>query len=60
MNWCYREPTLNEILSDGVIESLMKADRVDRVDLEAMLRQVAARRREASRGLATFDRPRPS
>jgi hypothetical protein len=42
MNWCYREPTLAEMLSDTIVKSVMKADGVDPSELEAMLRQVAA------------------
>ena len=41
MNWCHREPTLNEILSDAVIRAVMDADGVNRHDLEVMLRRVA-------------------
>jgi hypothetical protein len=41
MNWCRREPTLKDILSDSIIRAVMDADRVDARELEAMLRQVA-------------------
>jgi hypothetical protein len=40
MNWCRREPTLKDILSDSIIKAVMEADRVDARELEAMLRQV--------------------
>jgi hypothetical protein len=39
MIWYYREPTLEEILSDSVTRAVMEADGVDRQELEAMLRQ---------------------
>jgi hypothetical protein len=42
MSWCYREPTIAEMLSDSMVRSLMKADGVDPCELEAMLRQIAA------------------
>jgi hypothetical protein len=48
MTWCYREPTLTEILSDPIVGSLMKADGVDPRLLEATLRSMAATR--TSRG----------
>jgi hypothetical protein len=41
MNWSYREPTLDELLSDGLVKLVMKADGVDADELEAMLRRVA-------------------
>jgi hypothetical protein len=44
MNWCHREPTITEILSDAIVVSLMHADGVDRNELEAMLRRVAGAR----------------
>ncbi len=44
MNWCYREPTLTEMLSDTLVRSLMKADGVDAGELRTMLREVADRR----------------
>jgi hypothetical protein len=37
----YREPTLDEILSDSIVEAMMRADAVDPDELEAMLGQVA-------------------
>jgi hypothetical protein len=36
-----QEPTLEEILSEEITEAIMKADRVDRYELEAMLTRVA-------------------
>ena len=41
MNWCHREPTITEILSDSIVVSLMRADGVDPNELEAMLRRMA-------------------
>jgi hypothetical protein len=41
MNWCRREPTIAEILSDSIVRSLMRADGVDPNELEAMLRRIA-------------------
>jgi hypothetical protein len=44
MNWSYREPTLDELLSDSLVKLVMKADGVDVDELEGMLRRVAASR----------------
>jgi hypothetical protein len=41
MNWCRRDPTITEILSDSIVRSLMRADGVDPNELEAMLRRMA-------------------
>jgi hypothetical protein len=41
MNWCRREPTITEILSDSIVRSLMRADGVDPNELEAMLRRMS-------------------
>ena len=41
MNWCHREPTIAEILSDSIVRSLMRADGVDPNELKAMLRRMA-------------------
>ncbi len=41
MNWCRREPTLTEILSDSIVQAVMEADGVDPKVLEALLRFVA-------------------
>jgi hypothetical protein len=40
MGWIQREPTLSEILSDPIVEAVMKADRVDRAALERELRNL--------------------
>jgi|RhiMethySRZTD1v2_1073278.scaffolds.fasta_scaffold57256_6 hypothetical protein len=36
-----REPTVDEILSDEIVQAMMAADRVDRHALAAMLAEVA-------------------
>ena len=40
MNWCHREPTLEEMLSDSIVRAVMAADGVDPQELEAMLSPV--------------------
>jgi hypothetical protein len=42
---CYREPTLNGLLSDPIVRAVMEADGVNPVELEGLLRQVAQRLR---------------
>jgi hypothetical protein len=42
MSWRDREPTLDEMLSDPIVRSLMTADGVDRMGLEVMMRHMAA------------------
>jgi hypothetical protein len=42
MNWCHREPTLDEMLSDSIVR-VMEADGVDPQELAAALRQAAGR-----------------
>jgi hypothetical protein len=42
MRWYDHEPTLEEILSEPIFVALMKADRIDPHELQAMLKQVAA------------------
>ncbi len=39
MNWCHREPTLEEILSDSITKAVMEADGVDPQELASTLRQ---------------------
>jgi hypothetical protein len=41
MNLCSREPTVRDVLSDPLIRTLMKADRVDPSHLETMLDGIA-------------------
>jgi hypothetical protein len=45
---CCREPSLQEILSDPIIEAVISADGVDVRDLNEMLRQVAHKRQSAA------------
>ena len=40
MNWCHREPTLDEILSDSIVRAMMEADGIDPQELAATLREV--------------------
>ena len=42
MRWYDRDPTLEEILSDPIFVALMQADKVDPLELEAMLKELAA------------------
>jgi hypothetical protein len=46
---CWREPSLEDILSDLIIQAVISADGVDIGELDAMLRQVAHKRRSARR-----------
>jgi hypothetical protein len=39
MNWYYREPTLDEMLSDSIVRAILEADRIDPQELAATLRQ---------------------
>ena len=41
IDWCFREPTLAEMLSDSIVLAVMAADGVDPVTLEAELRGLA-------------------
>jgi hypothetical protein len=43
VNWYQHEPTLDKILSDSIIEAVMKADGVDPHQLAAMLKEVGQR-----------------
>ena len=40
-SWCFREPSLAEMLSDSIVVAMMRADGVDPVALEAELRGLA-------------------
>jgi hypothetical protein len=51
----YREPTLEEILSDPIVEAVMRADSVDSGELAGMLSKIADERRAAF--LAAFRTP---
>lgn len=46
MNYCHREPGLNDLLSDPVIRAVMDADRVDARKLEAELSNLGGTLRE--------------
>ena len=50
MNW-YREPTLEEILSDDIVKAVMEADEIDPHELAATLRQVG---RKLSRARGSY------
>jgi hypothetical protein len=41
MNRCQYDPTLEEILSDSIVAAVMAADGVDRLQLRAMLSEIA-------------------
>ena len=41
MNWCNREPTIAEMLSDSIVMAMMAADGIDPIALEAELRGIA-------------------
>jgi hypothetical protein len=41
---CWREPSLEDILSDPITQAVISADGVDTGELDAMLRRVAAQR----------------
>ena len=43
----YREPSLDEILSDSIVEAVMRADSVDPDELVLMLRSIARSWRDA-------------
>ena len=45
---CHEEPTLDEILSDPVIEAVMAADGVDPGEVETLVRRVHTARTEAA------------
>ena len=41
MRWCHDEPTLDDMLTDPLIESLMRADGVDADELRPALNEMA-------------------
>jgi hypothetical protein len=47
---CWREPSLEDILSDPLTQAVISADGVDANELDAMLRRVASKRRSAAGG----------
>ena len=48
MTACFRDPTLAELLNDPITRAVMRADGVNPRDLEACLRNLAARRADSS------------
>jgi len=62
MNWSYREPTLDEILSDSIIRALMEADGIDPQELAATLRLTGRKlvRRADPLGAPSMPGRRPS
>jgi len=48
---CWREPSLEDILSDPITQAVISADGVDTGELDAMLRRVAQKRRSAERSM---------
>jgi len=46
MRWCHDEPTLDEILADPLIGVLMRADGVDREQLERDFARIFDEREE--------------
>src|SRR5262245_57247285 len=54
MSWYYREPTLDEMLSDSIVRAVMEADGVDPQKLAATLRRTGRKliRARASVGIA--------
>ena len=49
MNSCNREPRLEDMLADSIVQALMESDGVDPRELEAGLRRTAALLRAAVR-----------
>jgi hypothetical protein len=51
MTQCFSEPTLDEVLSDPLVQDVMASDGVDPVQLQASLNEIAddIRRRHSSR-----------
>ena len=46
---CWREPSLEDILSDPIVKAVIEADGVDANELDAMLQRIAHKRRAGSR-----------
>ncbi len=42
MTHCFSEPTIDDLLEDGLVQGLMHADRVDTAALRSMLRGLAS------------------
>jgi hypothetical protein len=51
MTECFSEPTLDEVLSDPLVQDVMASDGVDAAELEASLNEIAGdiRRRRSAR-----------
>jgi hypothetical protein len=51
MTECFSEPTLDEVLSDPLVQEVMASDGVDRAELQASLVEIAGdiRRRRTAR-----------
>jgi len=48
---CWREPSLEDILSDPITQAVISADGVDTNKLDAMLRHVANTRRSTANSI---------
>jgi hypothetical protein len=48
--YCYREPTLEEVLSDPIVRTVMQSDAVDPLELDDLLTEVARKLHAAARG----------
>jgi hypothetical protein len=61
MNWYYREPTLDEMLSDSIVRAVMEADGIDPKELAATLRQTGRKMvwRAGPRGQRSMPGRRP-
>jgi hypothetical protein len=46
---CWREPSLEDILSDPIVKAVIEADGVDANELDAMLRRIVHKRRAGCR-----------
>ena len=49
MIWQKYEPTLDELLADSGTRALMRADRIERRDIELLFTQIAARIAKSNR-----------
>lgn len=47
--YCYREPTLEKVLSDPIVKRVMQSDAVDPLELDELLTEVARKLRAAAR-----------
>ena len=61
MNWYYREPTLDEMLSDSIVRAVIEADGIDPKELAETLRQTGRKlvRRTGSWGERSMPGRRP-